>query len=518
MSIVTPQPWLAIPIVLVCLLTLFGGMFGLRLSRTTSDFYVAGRTVGPWVNASAIGGEYLSAASFLGVAGIVFLGGVDTLWFPIGYTLGYLVLLVLVAAPLRRSGAYTASDFAHARLDDAGVRRLSTLLAILIGWLYLLPQLHGAGLALQSLTGAPAWVGGALVCLVVTLNVVAGGMRSVTLVQAVQYWVKLAAIAVPALVLLALWWAQGAPPPQLDLAVSAHQAPTSTRAYVTVSTLIALALGTMGLPHVLVRFYTNPNGRAARRTTVAVIALLGAFYLFPPIYSLLARVYLPLDAADSAQGGVFGSSADTIVFLLPQVMAADTLGRALLATLAAGAFAAFLSTASGLAVAVTGALDQDVVRPALGQLTGGDAEGVHSFRVSAVIAMVVPTVVFPFVGTIGLASTVTLAFAVAASTFAPLLILGVWWRGLSVTGAWAGLAVGGITSIGAASATVFGVAPPGVWHAVMANPAAWSVPLALLVTVVVSLATPGRVPATTAATMVRLHLPEGAFPGRSRIG
>ena len=82
----------------------------------------------------------------------------------------------------------------------------------------------------------------------------------------------------------------------------------------------------------------------------------------------------------------------------------------------------------------------------------------------------------------------------------------------------AGLAVGGITSIGAASATVFGVAPPGVWHAVMANPAAWSVPLALLVTVVVSLATPGRVPATTAATMVRLHLPEGAFPGRSRIG
>ena len=101
----TPHAWLAVPIVLVCLLTVLGGMYGLRLSRTTSDFYVAGRTVGPWVNASAIGGEYLSAASFLGVAGLVYVGGVDMLWFPIGYTLGYVALLGLVAAPLRRSGA-----------------------------------------------------------------------------------------------------------------------------------------------------------------------------------------------------------------------------------------------------------------------------------------------------------------------------------------------------------------------------------------------------------------------------
>lgn len=495
----TPEPWLAVPITLVCVLTVLGGMYGLRLSRTTSDFYVAGRAVGPWTNASAIGGEYLSAASFLGVAGIVYLGGVDTLWFPVGYTLGYLVLLALVAAPLRRSGAYTAGDFAQARLDDLGARRLSALLAVLIGWLYLLPQLHGAGLALRSLTGAPTWVGGLLVTVVVTLNVVAGGMRSVTLVQAVQYWFKLGAIAVPALVLVAVWWAQGQPPPRLDLATPMADSGLAIGAYSTVSTLIALCLGTMGLPHVIVRFYTNPDGRAARRTTVAVIALLGAFYLFAPVYAVLGRVYVE-------QGRV---PADAMMLLLPQVMPLGSAGNALLALLAAGAFAAFLSTASGLAVAVTGALDQDLVRPALYRLTSGDIDGVHSFRVAALLATAVPAVLSPAIGSIGLATTVTLAFAVAASTFCPLLVLGVWWRGLSVTGALAGMSTGGLLSLGAVVATVADAVPPGPWHVLVSNPAAWSVPIAFATTYVVSRLTPARVPATTLATMVRLHAPEG---------
>ena len=107
-----------VAIVLVCTVTLAVGAFGLRLSRTTSDFYVAGRTVTPYRNASAIGGEYLSAASFLGIAGLVYTNGLDMLWFPVGYTVGYVVLLVLVAAPLRRSGAYTLPDFAEAQARE----------------------------------------------------------------------------------------------------------------------------------------------------------------------------------------------------------------------------------------------------------------------------------------------------------------------------------------------------------------------------------------------------------------
>ena len=134
-----------VAVVLVTVATLAIGTWGLRFSRTTSDFFVASRTVRPALNASAIGGEYLSAASFLGVAGLLLTFGAEMLWYPIGWTAGYLVLLVLVAAPLRRSGAYTLPDFAEARLASPRVRAASSLLVVAIGWLYLLPQFQGAG-------------------------------------------------------------------------------------------------------------------------------------------------------------------------------------------------------------------------------------------------------------------------------------------------------------------------------------------------------------------------------------
>ncbi len=157
--------WTAVVLVSVATATI--GAFGLRISRTTSDFYVASRSVGPVLNASAIGGEYLSAASFLGIAGLILTYGSDMLWYPVGWTAGYLVLLVLVAAPLRRSGAYTLPDFAEARLESGQVRRWSSLLVVLIGWLYLMPQFQGAGVTLQTVTGAPQWLGGVLVAAVV---------------------------------------------------------------------------------------------------------------------------------------------------------------------------------------------------------------------------------------------------------------------------------------------------------------------------------------------------------------
>ena len=135
-------------VVVVVVATLAIGTWGLRFSRTTSDFFVASRTVRPALNASAIGGEYLSAASFLGVAGLVLAFGAEMLWYPVGWTAGYLVLLVLVAAPLRRSGAYTLPDFAETRLESRVVRRVSSLLVVAIGWLYLMPQFQGAGIAL----------------------------------------------------------------------------------------------------------------------------------------------------------------------------------------------------------------------------------------------------------------------------------------------------------------------------------------------------------------------------------
>ena len=202
-----------VAVVLVTVATLAIGTWGLRFSRTTSDFFVASRTVRPALNASAIGGEYLSAASFLGVAGLVLAFGADMLWYPVGWTAGYLVLLVLVAAPLRRSGAYTLPDFAEARLASPRVRAASSLLVVAIGWLYLLPQFQGAGLVMEAALGAPRWLGAVVVAVVVLVNVLSGGMRSITFVQAFQYWLKLTALLVPAVVLLGVWVDDGAPNP-----------------------------------------------------------------------------------------------------------------------------------------------------------------------------------------------------------------------------------------------------------------------------------------------------------------
>ena len=207
------HPFGAVAVLVVSVLTVGIGIWGLRFSRTTSDFFVASRTVRPALNASAIGGEYLSAASFLGVAGLVLAFGADMLWYPVGWTAGYLLLLALVAAPLRRSGAYTLPDFAQARLRSRPVRIITSALVVAIGWLYLIPQLKGAGFTLNLATGLDNRLGGLVVAVVVLVNVVTGGMRSVTFVQAFQYWLKLTALLVPAVFLLLVWFGDGATSP-----------------------------------------------------------------------------------------------------------------------------------------------------------------------------------------------------------------------------------------------------------------------------------------------------------------
>ncbi|MGW3379762.1 sodium/solute symporter [Streptomyces albogriseolus] len=553
-------------VALVAVATVLVGAFGLRVSRTTSDFYVASRTVGPRLNAAAISGEYLSAASFLGIAGLVLIQGPDMLWYPVGYTAGYLVLLLFVAAPLRRSGAYTLPDFAEARLASHTVRRLAGTLVVGVGWLYLLPQLQGAGLTLTVLTGAPDWLGAVIVAVVVTVIVAAGGMRSITFVQAFQYWLKLTALLVPALFLVLAWQSDDAPSHAFDepaefreqrvvrvddtvdlrltapltvtvdgavdgrehagaevsLPAGTHRVDGGTRLtfaegsevpatghgaddalspsraesraerplYATYGLILATFFGTMGLPHVVVRFYTSPHGVAARRTTVAVLGLVGAFYLLPPVYGALGRLYAP----DLTLTG----DADAAVLLLPGRMIGGTGGDLLGALVAGGAFAAFLSTASGLTMAVAGVLTQDVL----------PSRGVRHFRLGTVLAMAVPMAASLLVGGLPVADAVGLAFAVSASSFCPLLVLGIWWRRLTPPGAAAGMLVGGGSAFLAVAATMAGYPGAGPWHALLAWPALWSVPLGFLTMVLVSLATPGRVPPGTAAVLARFHLPE----------
>jgi Na+(H+)/acetate symporter ActP len=483
---------IACAITLVAGATLAVGTLGLRVSRTTSDFYVASRRVGPFLNASAIGGEYLSAASFLGVAGLVLLRGVDMLWYPIGWTAGYLLLLVLVAAPLRRSGAYTLPDFAEFRVESPAARQVASWLVCLIGTLYLVPQFQGAGLTLRALTGTPTWVGAAVVAFVVLVNVAAGGMRSITLVQAFQYWVKLWALLVPLVVLWLAWRGDGAPTRHLHTGAWVEPLAGPHATYLTYSLIVATFLGTMGLPHVVVRFYTNPDGRSARRTTVRVLAMLSVFYLLPTAYGVLGRVY----ASDLVAKG----TTDSVVLALPDRILTGFAGTLVTALLGAGAFAAFLSTSSGLVVSISGVLSQDVLHRRF--------EAVTAFRVGALVATVGTLLLTVVSQGLPVAHAVELAFAVAASTFCPLLLLGIWWRGLTARGAIAGMVTGGTLS-GAAVLTVMAGAHPAGWAgALLAQPALLTVPVTFATMVGVSLLDRARLPVHVARAMVRLHLPE----------
>jgi Na+(H+)/acetate symporter ActP len=500
------------------------------------------------------------------------------LWYPVGFAAGYLGLLLFVAAPLRRSGAYTVPDFADFRLGSRRLRQVAMVVVVTICALYLVPQYQGAGLALKTLLGVPVWVGPLVVGAIVIVNVVSGGMRSITFVQAFQYWLKLTAIAVPTLVLLSVAGSDrgelGGPLPpvvtqqtvvaidtdvvvtvddpagitvtgkvdgqsitgsplagpgpytlgagsSVSLARGAHTpvvvgTPTTGAAWIqsggglggehplyqVLSILVATFLGAMGLPHVLVRFYTNPDGRAARRTALAVIALLSTFYLFPTLLGVFARFYVP-------QLLITGK-ADAAVLLLPTAAIDGIAGQLLAALVAAGAIAAFLATSSGLLVSIAGAVSTDLLRGR-----------VRDFRLAAVIGGVVPIPLALAASSFELSRGVGLVFGVAASTLCPLLVLGIWWRGLTAAGAAAGLAVGAVSSAIATLLTITGWISQDVlagWPAAVAGyPAAVTVPLAFATMVAVSRLTRSTIPTDVARVFARMHLPERLGMGIERL-
>ena len=546
-------------IAVVTLLTVAVGARGVRIARTPDDFLVAAREVPPALNAAAISGEYLSAASFLGIAGLIVSQGLGALWYSVGYTAGYLVLLLLVAAPLRRFGAYTIPDFAEGRLASRNLRRAATVLVLVIGWFYLLPQMKGAGITLQLVLGTPYWVGVVALGVVVSANIAMGGMKGVTFVQCFQYWLKLCAIGFPALVLLAaaghgstrichrspslssptaprstykrarsstsrgprrcgspagwtvpssptgtcIWppgciprdpatalgFGAGAPVPT-SLAMAQVNAGTWDSPFLTAGTggahpllatygvIIATLFGAMGLPHILVRFYTNPDGEAARRTTLIVVLLLSTFYLFPAALAVLTRLRAP--------ELYLSKDPDSVVLALPSLLMPGRPGELLGALVAAGAFAAFLSTSSGLLVSVAGALSHDIMRG-----------GVGTFRLCAVIAGMIATAVALPVNRFSLGLLVGWAFAIAASSFCPLIVLGIWWRRLTWIGATAGVLVGGGACFFAIVATMLGAATHGWGAALLGQPAVWTVPLAFAVMIMTSLLTQGPFPRTS---------------------
>ena len=544
--------------------TIIAGFWSARKSKTASDFFVAGRSVSVGWNASAISGEYLSAASFMGIAGMVMSSGYDALWYPVCYACGYLFLLLFIAGPLRRFGAYTIPDFAEGRYDSPLFRKIAVVFVLFIGFFYTLPQMKGAGTTLAYiLPGLPYWAGVVLIGAVITLNVSLGGMKGITLVQAFQYWAKMFAISVPIFVLMSVYGhygtqlsVQGAPTPtalvqtQTDSApvppaverqplpekapkdnawlnpfgplttkaakaakVPAEQVPLYSLLY-TYSLIIALVCGTAGLPHILVRFYTNPDGASAKRTTMWVMILIGVFYVFPPVFGVIGRNLLP-----ELYNGIGSKGTDKVVLELPRVLSQHygVLGSILSGITCAGAFAAFMSTFSGLLVSMTGALAHDVYGRMLRPQATAE-QRMRMFRWCAVLlggaAIVAGTQVEQF----QINFMVGQAFAIAAASYFPLLFMSAWWRGMTMKGAATGMLAGGMLALTSISLTSFSdlkwinladfwIAHPLV-RILCEQPAIWAVPMALTLMVVVSKLTSAEIPADVRMKMLVLHAPE----------
>lgn len=622
-------------VILVTVATVLLGIIATKRAQSASDFFVAGRQVSVFMNASAISGEYLSAASFMGVAGLVMRFGYDAMWYPVGYAAGYLFLLLFIAGPLRRFGAYTIPDFAEGRFDSPLFRKIAVSFVMFIGFFYTMPQMKAAGVTMGSIMQWPYWVGIVVVGTVITFNVALGGMKGITFVQAFQYWVKAFAIAVPLFVIMSVYGgytstltktagnAAGFPAlttdgtykingkakaptnvvafqaveaditfksatvvgkvspsrkPEagednldLDAIIKAgpvaegttiHLVPvvvtkggvpvekdgksvltgvklefdnpaellltkglpvpnaqrnskwlapfgtlTSKHGYpllYTYSLIIALICGTAGLPHILVRFYTNPDGRSAKKTTFWVMVLIGVFYFFTPIWGAVGREFIP--------GLYVPNKTDYVVINLPGQVP-GVWGDVLKGITSAGAFAAFMSTFSGLLVSMSGAWAHDIFGRIL-KPESSPTERISAFKVAAIVIGVISMVLGLFIETFDIAMLVGWAFAIAAASYFPLLLLGAWWRGLTATGAASGMLVGGLASLTAivvfmfSERKVFTIVDP-LFKSLCEQPAIWAVPLSLGVMYVVSLATKSSIPADVDEKMLRLHAPEG---------
>ncbi len=634
-------------VVLVTGATILLGVWATKKSSSASDFFVAGRSVNVFWNASAISGEYLSAASFMGVAGLVMKNGYDALWYPVGYAAGYLFLLLFIAGPLRRFGAYTIPDFAEGRFHSPAFRKVAVSFVLFIGFFYTLPQMKGAGVTMAGIMGWPYFVGILVVGSVITFNVAIGGMKGITLVQAAQYWMKVFAISLPLFVVMSVVGfynkpletaradAKGIPSipgdvikmkgaaaaPNNGLALSAARvslvkfetdtklaaisvnpkpkpgdvfdassalnaigstleitstskdlaipkdtlvqvtpfdvtsadgkvtkgslkfefadkaeirvtapsgepalapnAPangkwlnpfgplTSKNGYpllYTYSLIIALVCGTAGLPHILVRFYTNPDGRSAKRTTLWVMVMLGAFYVFTPIWGSLGRLAMPILYASN--------STDSAVIKLPMMVDGGGIWGAMLSGItSAGAFAAFMSTFSGLLVSMSGAFAHDIYGKIL-RPSSSPEQRLKMFKFAAVGIGAVSMMLGLLVESFDIAMMVGWAFAIGAASYFPLLLLGAWWRGLTAKGAATGMLVGGMASLVAIVTTmlvdkkVVTVELSPLVRSLMEQPAIWAVPLSLLLMIFVSKATAREVPEDADTIMLRLHAPE----------
>jgi cation/acetate symporter len=410
-----------------------------RNNKTAADYYAAGRSFTGSQNGTAIAGDYLSAASFLGITGAIAVNGYDGFMYSIGFLVAWLVALLLVAELLRNTGKFTMADVLSFRLKQRPVRIAAAISTLAVCFFYLLAQMAGAGSLISLLLGISDWGGQALVIIVVgglmIMYVLIGGMKGTTWVQIIKAILLIAGAAVMTLWVLAIYGFNlsnllGAAvetsgnPAVLNPGLQYGKSETSKLDFMSLG--LALVLGTAALPHVLMRFYTVPTAREARKSVVWSIWLIGLFYLFTLVLGYGAAALVGADTVKSAPGGV-NSAAPLLAFHLG--------GPLLLGFISAVAFATILAVVAGLTITAAASFAHDIYANVISK---GKADAETEVKVARRTVVVIG--ILAILGGIlangqNVAFLVALAFAVAASANLPTIVYSLFWRRFTTQGA-----------------------------------------------------------------------------------
>lgn len=434
------EPWLNITIFgIFVAITLVIVLRASRNNKTAADYYAAGRSFTGPQNGTAIAGDYLSAASFLGIVGAIAINGYDGFLYSIGFLVAWLVALLLVAELLRNTGKFTMADVLSFRLQQRPVRIAAAITTLAVCFFYLLAQMAGAGALVSLLLGIDDRLGQSLVITVVgglmILYVLIGGMKGTTWVQIIKACLLIAGAFVMTIWVLALHDFNLSTLLGAAIETSGNPAITGpglqygasgTTRLDFVSLALALVLGTAALPHVLMRFYTVPTAKEARRSVVWAIWLIGAFYLFTLVLGYGAGALIGADRINNAPGGV-NSAAPLLAFELG--------GPFLLGIISAVAFATILAVVAGLTITAAASFAHDIYANVVRR---GKVDPDGEVKVARRTVVVIG--VLSIVGGIGaqgqnVAFLVALAFAVAASANLPTIIYSLFWKKFNTQGA-----------------------------------------------------------------------------------
>ncbi|GIF69811.1 cation acetate symporter [Asanoa ishikariensis] len=440
-----------------------------RQTKTATDFYAGGRSFSGFQNGMAIGGDYMSAASFLGIAGIIALNGYDGFLYSIGFLVAWLVALLLVAELLRNSGRYTMADVLAFRMRQKPVRTAAAVSTITVSIFYLLAQMVGAGALVALLLGikpgttfmgmdagaakiATIVLVGALMIIYVTI----GGMKGTTYVQIVKAFLLMTGALVMTILVLSVFKfnlssllgdaAQSSgkgeaflePGLRYGVEVANNATQTFYNKMDLLSLGIALVLGTAGLPHILIRFYTVPTARAARKSVLWAIGIIGTFYLFTLALGFGAAALVGSEAI-TAQDKAGNTAAPQLAQELGRrFLGGETGGATLLAIIAAVAFATILAVVAGLTLASSSSLAHDFYANVVKDGKASERQEVNVARISALAIGAIAILLSIFAQNLNVAFLVALAFAVAASGNLPAILYSLFWKRFNTSGAtWA---------------------------------------------------------------------------------